>query len=111
MKLAFKINWILVTLLSIATGIFKVMQQEADIALFAAIGMGAVATTALGAIQVVGGILMIPAKTRGAGAWVMVPTYILASVAVFANQMWAFGAVSLLFIGMAYLVTRMESPS
>ena len=62
MKLAFKINWVLVTLLSIATGIFKVMQQEADIELFEAIGFTASMTTTLGVIQLLGGIMLILEK-------------------------------------------------
>lgn len=102
MKTALKINQVLITLLSIATGAFKLAQQPEDIELFSAIGMNATATTLLGAVQLVGGILLIPAKTRIMGAWIMIPTFILASIAVFANVMMVFGVVSLLFIVMAY---------
>lgn len=109
MKLALKINWIIVTLLSLATGLFKVLQQDADIALFQAIGFNAMATTLLGVMQLAGGVLLIPPKTRKLGAWIMIPTFLLASVAVFANAMWAFGLVSLFFVVMAYLVVYMEN--
>ena len=109
MKLVLKINWILITLLSIATGIFKLMLQEADIALFAKIGMSPMATTILGLIQLVGGLLLIFRKTRKLGAWILIPTYVLASIAVFANEMIPFGLVSILFIIMASLVIYMES--
>jgi hypothetical protein len=34
MKTALKINWILTILLSLATGVFKLMGHEADILLF-----------------------------------------------------------------------------
>lgn len=108
MKLLLKINWVLVTLLSISTGIFKILQQEADIQLFEAIGMNAALTTILGVVQLIGGILLIPAKTRKTGALVMIPTFVLASIAVFANQMLVFGIVSILFIFMAYLVIYQE---
>ncbi len=108
MKIALKINWVLVILLSIATGAFKLSQQPEDIELFSAIGMNATATMILGAIQLIGGILMIPGRTRITGAWIMIPTYVLASIAVFANSMLVFGIVSLLFITMAYGVIHME---
>ena len=109
MKIVFTINWVLTTLLSIATGVFKLLQQEADIELFSAIGFTEIMTTILGAIQLIGGILLIPAKTRKLGAYIMIPTFIIASIAVFANHLIAFGIVSLLFIAMAYLVILMEN--
>lgn len=111
MKTLLKINWVLVTLLSIATGVFKILQQEADIELFKAIGFPAAATTALGVVQLVGGVLLVTKKFRTTGAWVMIPTFVIASIAVFVNQMMVFGIVSLLFIGMAYLVIVMEKNS
>lgn len=111
MKTFFTINWVLTTLLSISTGVFKLLQQEADIELFSAIGFTASMTTVLGAIQLIGGILLIPAKTRKLGAYIMIPTFVIASIAVFANHLIAFGFISLLFIAMAYLVILMENKS
>ena len=108
MKIFYKVNLVLIILLSIATGVFKLLQQEADIQLFQALGFNAVMTTILGAIQVLGGALMIFPKYRKLGALIMIPTFIIASLAVFLNQMWVFGIVSLLFIAMAYLVIKMQ---
>lgn len=102
MKTFLQVNWILTTLLSIATGVFKLFQQEADIALFKAIGFNTVAVTLLGVVQLIGGILLIFPKTRKIGAYVMIPTFIIAAAAVFANGLIPFGIVSLLFILMAY---------
>ncbi|MBX2873560.1 MAG: DoxX family protein [Saprospiraceae bacterium] len=109
MKLLLTINWILTTLLSISTGLFKLLQQEADIQLFEKIGFNATATTIVGLVQLIGGILLIPSKTRKIGAYIMIPTFILASIAVFANGMTSFGVVSILFIVMAYLVIVREN--
>ncbi len=109
MKIALRINWILTILLSISTGLFKLMQQQADIDLFKTIGFSMTAVTMLGVIQLLGGLLLIPAKTRKIGAYVMIPTFIVASIAVFANQLFVFGIVSLLFILMACLVLLMQS--
>lgn len=109
MKIALKINWILTILLSISTGVFKLMQQEADIDLFKAIGFNETMIIIFGLIQFVGGILLIPRKTRKPGAFIMIMTFIIASIAVFANKMMTFGMVSLIFILMAYLVVVMEN--
>lgn len=109
MKLVLTVNWILTTLLSISTGVFKLMQQEADILLFEKIGFNATATTLLGLVQLIGGLLLILPKTRKIGAYVMIPTFVLAAIAVFVNGMMGFGFVSILFIGMAYLVLVREN--
>lgn len=109
MKVFFRIIWILTILLSVSTGLFKLMQQKADIKLFEALGMDATATTILGAIQLIGGLLLIPVKSRKLGAYILIPTFILASAAVFANNMIPFGIVSLLFIVMALSVIYMEN--
>lgn len=109
MKIVLRVNWILTILLSTATGVFKILQQKADIELFAAIGFDNTMTTILGVIQAIGGLLLIPNKTRKIGAYIVIPTFVIAPVAVFANQLMVFGIVSLLFIVMACLVIVMEN--
>lgn len=109
MKIALKINWILTILLSISTGVFKLLQQEAEIELFQVIDFNQIMITILGVIQLLGGILLIPSKTRKFGAYLLIPTFIVASIAVFANNLFVFGIVSLLFIAMAYFVILMET--
>lgn len=108
MKIFYKVVLVLTILLSISTGIFKIMQQEADIQLFRALGFNEIMTTILGVIQLAGGVMMIFPKYRKRGALIMIPTFMIASLAVFMNQMWLFGIVSLLFIAMAYIVLKYE---
>lgn len=96
-------------MLSTATGVFKIIQEKADIELFEKIGMDATMTTILGVVQLIGGLLIILPKTRKIGAYIMIPTFILASVAVFANELMVFGIVSLVFILMAIGVIYMEN--
>ncbi len=109
MKWFLRVIWILTILLSVSTGLFKILQQEADIALFEKIGMDAMMTTVLGIIQLIGGLMLIPKKSRRWGAFIMIPTFVLASIAVFANSMIAFGFISLIFILMALAVIYMEN--
>ena len=109
MKILYKINWVLLILLSISTGVFKILQQEADVKLFEVLGMSAFLTTLLGVVQLLGGILLIISKTRKQGALIMIPTFVLASIAVFMNHMVVFGFVSLVFILMAFWVYSTEN--
>ena len=108
MKNLYRIVLILTILLSISTGVFKILQQEADIQLFRVLGFNAIMTSVLGIIQLAGGVLMIFPKYRKMGGLIMIPTFIIASIAVFMNQMWVFGIVSLFFIAMAYMVVKYE---
>jgi hypothetical protein len=104
MKILYTAILVLTILLSLATGLFKLMQQPADIELFQKIGLEKIGTTVLGAIQFTGGILLSFLRTRKLGAIVMATTFVLASVAVFANELYGFGAFSLLFIAMALFI-------
>ncbi|WP_282162971.1 DoxX family protein [Ulvibacterium marinum] len=108
MKLLYKINLILLIVLSLATGVFKILRQEADIELFKVLGMTATLTFGLGIVQVLGGLLLIPVQTRKYGALLMMATFVLASLAVFMNGMVVFGLVSLLFILMTFWVYQVE---
>ncbi|WP_299535063.1 hypothetical protein [Ulvibacterium sp.] len=109
MKLLYKINLILLIALSLATGVFKILRQEADIELFKVLGMTAALTAGLGIAQVMGGILLVFSKTRKYGALLMIVTFLLATIAVFMNGMMVFGTVSLLFILMARWVYFRET--
>ena len=99
-----KIILVLTILLSIATGIFKILQQKEDIELFSKIGFGVVGTTVLGVIQLIGGILLILPKYRKTGAIIMALTFLIATIAVFVYNMFVFGLVSILFIAMALFI-------
>jgi hypothetical protein len=104
MKLFNKVILVLTIVLSLATGVFKVLQQKADIELFEKIGFGAFGTTLLGLIQIIGGIYLIFPKYRKYGALVMIGTFSIATIAVFVNKMYVFGIVSILFISMALFI-------
>lgn len=101
---------VLTIVLSLATGIFKVLQQRADMELFEKIGFSAFATTLLGIAQIIGGICLIYPTYRKYGALVMASTFSIASFAVFLNEMYVFGCVSLLFIAMSLFVYFKMSP-
>ncbi|MCG8575397.1 MAG: DoxX family protein [Flavobacteriales bacterium] len=109
MKIFGKINLILIVLLSTASGMFKILQQEADIELFAKIGINTAGTTLLGIIQFGAGLCLLIPKIRKWAAIILIPTYILAAIAVFANELWVFGFVSLFFIIMTLFITLQKT--
>ena len=97
------INRILLTALSIMTGVVKLVKMDAEMEIFRNIGMSDGATIGFGVLQLLGGLLLIPPKTTRLGAWIMLPTFCFATYVVFANSMIPFGISSLLFIAMALL--------
>lgn len=100
-KFIYKIILWLTVILSMATGLFKVLQQPQDIELFKKIGLTQTGTTIIGVFQLLGGIAMIIPGFRKWGALIMILTFAVASAAVFASGMTVFGIVSVLFIAMA----------
>lgn len=95
------VNRVLLTALSIMTGLVKLAQMEEEMALFRTIGFSDAATMAFGALQLVGGVLLLPPRTTRTGAWLMAPTFLFATGVLLANGMIPFGIVSVLFIAMA----------
>ncbi len=94
-------NRILLTGLSIMTGVVKLAQMEEEMVLFRTIGFSDAATSCFGVLQLVGGILLLPKRTTRTGAWVMTPTFLFATGVLFANGMIPFGIVFVLFVAMA----------
>ncbi len=92
--------WGLVAL-SIATGITKLIQLPAEMDLFHNAGWPVWLILLFGAVQIVGGILIIWPKTRRVGCITMILTFAIASLVVWQNAMIGFFAVSLLFILLA----------
>ena len=101
MKALAWVNRVLLTGLSIMTGVVKLAQMEEEMVIFRTIGFPDGLTMAFGLVQLIGGILLLPPKTTNLGAWIMTPTFVFATGVLFANSMVTFGVVSILFIAMA----------
>lgn len=98
-----KVNLVLLVLLSLSTGVVKIIGLEADVKIFASMGFSYAATVFFGVIQTIGGILLIFPKMRRAGAVIMVITFCIATAGVFISGMTGFGIFSILFICMALM--------
>lgn len=97
------INRVLLTLLSIMTGVVKLAGMEEEMTIFRNAGFSDGLTVAFGVVQLVGGLLLLAPRTTRLGAWIMLPTFVLATGVLLANSMIPFGVFSLLFIASAYL--------
>lgn len=104
------VNYILLStliLLSLATGMTKIIQMPEEMALFSNAGFSDSLTILFGVIQVVGGFGLVLNRTRKTGAMIMGLTFTIATIVVFVNQMILFGWFSVLFIALAlYFVFR-----
>ncbi len=92
---------IILILLSIATGITKIIQMPAEMELFQHAGFTTWMIIAFGIVQVLGGILHVFKNYRKHGAILMLITFIIATIVVFIKGMIGFGIASLLFIALA----------
>lgn len=101
MRILKKINLILLILLSISTALVKLFGMEAEMIIFRKAGCTDLIIYLFGFLQLIGGLLLLPFKTRRTGAAIMLITFIFATIVLFINTMIPFGIFSILFIVMA----------
>jgi hypothetical protein len=101
MKALHWINFVLLFLLGLSTGLVKVFGMEADMKIFAALGFPEFAARLVGLVQAVAALMLLAPVARAAGALVLALSFVVATAAVFASGMVPFGIFSLLFIAMA----------
>jgi hypothetical protein len=82
--------------LSIAAGIPKLLQMPQELAFLSSLGIAGTAVSALGVIQLAGGILLFPSKTRLVGAGVAALIFGISCAALFIGGDITMGIVSLL---------------
>ncbi len=108
MKIALLINRGLLTLLSVMTGVVKLVQMHEEMVIFRQAGFPDGLTMAFGLVQLVGGLLLLPGATRRAGASIMAVTFVIATGVLFVNGMVPFGVFSLLFIASAVVAAMYD---
>ena len=86
----------LLGLLNVVAGIPKILQMSQELGFLSAIGFGPTAVSALGVVQVLGGILLFIYQFRIIGAALAAVALALSSIAIFAGGNMSFGFVSLL---------------
>lgn len=101
MRIVQWINHVLMVLIGVSSGIFKLAGGEPDVKMYAALGFSAVATAAVGAAQLAAGACLVPKRTRVPAALALAGINALATAVLFVNGVQPFGAISMLFIAMA----------
>ena len=97
---------VLIVLFALQSGIYKVAFGQADVAVFAHLGMSALFTAVFGGIQALAGLATIPRATRRYAAIALAACNGLATIALFASGHGTFGVVSIVFVAMALLVVK-----
>lgn len=91
----------LIVLFALASGIYKVSYGPADVEIYAHLGFSATATAVFGAVQAVFGLGLLAARTRVPAAIGLAVCNAVATAALFAAGVYAFGFISVVFIAMA----------
>jgi hypothetical protein len=93
-----------VALLSIAAGLAKVMQTEQEMQFLQSFGLGNVLIIAFGLVQVAGGVLLIPSKTRMVGAVLALSAFAASTLLIFIGGNLVFGLLSTIPIALACVI-------
>ncbi len=106
MKWLVRIDRVLLILLCINTGLVKIFGMKVEVDLFQKIGITGAAFLLFGAVQVAAGVMIAFPQTVKTGSLVIIPTFMIATYALFASQVHPFSYLSLLFVAMAVVTLR-----
>lgn len=101
MKILRIANLVVLVLLSISSGISKIILLPQEVEFFGGAGYSNTLIIMYGAAQLAGAVLLIFRKARIAGAATMAVTFAISTIVIFANGNVVFGLVSILPILMA----------
>lgn len=91
----------IVALLSIAAGLAKVMQTPQEMEFLQGAGLNPGLIVVFGVVQILGGLLLVPPKTRMVGAVIAAAAFVVSAVLIFMSGNLVFGLISLLPIALA----------
>ncbi len=93
-----------IALLSIAAGLAKVMQTEQELEFLQGFGLNSVLIIAFGIIQIAGGVLLIPSKTRMFGAVLTTSAFVASTILIFVGGNLGFGLLSTIPIALTCVI-------
>ena len=97
---------VIVTVLSIAAGAAKVMQTPQEMEFLQGAGLSETLIMVFGLVQTVGGVLLLPQKTRLSGAVLAALAFMASSVLIFIGGNITFGLFSILPVVLAGIVAQ-----
>jgi hypothetical protein len=93
-----------IALLSIAAGLAKVMQSPQEIEFLQGLGLSAFLIIIFGLVQIVGGVLIAPNRTRMPGAILVTLGFVVSTVLIFMGGNVTFGLISLIPAALAGMI-------
>ncbi|MGB7450495.1 MAG: hypothetical protein WBM36_00050 [Lysobacterales bacterium] len=93
-----------IALLSIAAGLAKVMQTEQELEFLQGFGLNSVLIIAFGIIQIAGGVLLVPSKTRMFGAVLTTSAFVASTILIFVGGNLGFGLLSTIPIALTCVI-------
>ena len=93
-----------IALLSIAAGLAKVMQLPQEIEFLQGLGLSVFLIIVFGLVQIVGGVLIAPKRTRMPGAVLVASGFAVSAVLIFMGGNVTFGLVSLIPTALAAMI-------
>ena len=116
MKKILIVNLLILVFLAISSGITKIILMEQDVAFFGKYGFTNPILIAYGAIQLIGGIMLIIQKTRFVGAIIVSITFLISAVVLIMDRnlsvtIFTFIAMLLLGVVMAQCLKEKNTDS
>lgn len=101
----------IIALMSIAAGLAKVMQAPQEMEFLQGAGLSTAMIVAFGLVQVLGGVLLIPGRTRLPGMVLAALAFLVSAILIFTSGDLAFGLVSLLPVALSCVVIYQSGDS
>ena len=100
-----------IAFISISAGLAKVMQIEQEVEFLQSFGLSSALIVAFGVVQLVGGVLLIPSKTRMFGAVLASSALIGSTILIFIGGNFVFGLLSTIPIALACVIVYQSARS
>ena len=94
----------IISFLSIAAGLAKVMQTQQEMEFLQGVGLSSFLIVVFGLVQISGGVLLMPRKTRMLGAVLATSALFVSTVLIFVGGNLVFGLISILPIALASVI-------
>lgn len=94
----------IISFLSISAGLAKVMQTQQEMEFLQGVGLSSFLIIVFGLVQVSGGVLLMPRKTRMLGAVLATSALFVSTVLIFVGGNLVFGLISIIPISFASVI-------
>ena len=94
-----------IAILSVAAGLAKVLQSQHEIEFLQGLGLSIFVIMVFGLLQIIGGVLMAPEKTRMPGAVLVTLGFVVSTVLVFIGGNVTFGLISVIPAALAGMIS------